>query len=73
MIKIEIDEKELEIFIDDLEDFFDKLRGKEIKNLWFKKFKEYFLNSRINIKADLKQKEFKNLKKIYENISSSNS
>jgi hypothetical protein len=33
MIKIEIDENELEIFIDSLSDSFKKLRGKEIKNL----------------------------------------
>lgn len=73
MIKIEIDENELEIFIDSLSDSFKKLRGEEIKNLWFDKFKEYFLNSNLDIKADLKKKKFNNLKKIYENISSSNS
>jgi len=83
MQKISVDKIYLEKFISSLKDDFDKLTGKETKNLWFKKFKEYFcedklfinLNWRINIDLGkvTKCKKIKNLKKIYWNIASSNS
>ena len=81
MQKVNIDKKELEKFIDSIQCNFENLwkelslwKSKwKIKNITFKKFKEYFCDNQIDVDTALKVKEVKLLKLIYNNISSSNS
>ena len=79
MIKIDVNKKELEYFIDSLEKDFKKIRLASINRLWFEKFKNYFCDDKLFINKDnklninSKKKTVNDFKDIYSNISSNNS